>query len=97
MSRKAAEKIQALLVAYIENGNTRVAMEKNDVLIMKEASVPTVIVECGFLSNYEEAVKLNTDDYQNTLARAISDGIMSHLGVEKKTEDNSDIQIVTSE
>jgi N-acetylmuramoyl-L-alanine amidase len=54
-------------------------------------------VECGFLSNYEEAVKLNTDDYQNTLARAISDGIMSHLGVEKKTEDNSDIQIVTSE
>lgn len=95
MSRVLAEKIQALLVSYIENGNTRTAMEKNDVLLMKEARYPTVIVECGFLSNTEEAALLQTDEYQGTLSRAIADGILGYLGIEKK--DAADrIKVVTS-
>ena len=84
MSRVLAEKIQALLVSYIENGNTRTAMEKNDVLLMKEARYPTVIVECGFLSNAEEAALLQTDEYQGILSRAIAGGILGYLGIEKK-------------
>ena len=83
MSRVLAEKIQALLVSYIENGNTRTAMAKSDVLLMKEARYPTVIVECGFLSNAEEAELLQTDEYQDTVSRAIAEGILGYLGIEK--------------
>lgn len=86
MSRVLAEKIQALLTAYIENGNTRVAMEKNDVLLMKYAKVPTVITECGFLSNAAEAEALQTEEYQDKIARAVADGILGYLGIEKKTD-----------
>ena len=95
MSRVLAEKIQALLVSYIENGNTRTAMAKGDVLLMKEARYPTVIVECGFLSNAEEAELLQTDEYQDTVSRAIADGILGYLGIEKKEFSNI-IKIITS-
>ena len=40
---------------------------------------PIVIVECGFLSNYEEAALLNTDEYQDRLAWTIHMGIMEYL------------------
>ena len=37
--------------------------------------VPSVLVECGFLSNPREEKLLLTQDYQNKIARAITDGI----------------------
>ena len=41
--------------------------------------VPTVIVECGFLSNYKEAQKLVTEDYQKSVAEAVAEGILSYI------------------
>ncbi|WP_084117629.1 N-acetylmuramoyl-L-alanine amidase CwlD [Clostridium acidisoli] len=38
-------------------------------------NIPSVIVECGFLSNEEEAYKLNTDKYQNKIAESICKSI----------------------
>ncbi len=35
--------------------------------------------ECGFLSNWEEAKKLQEDSYQNQIAWAVSMGILSYL------------------
>ena len=96
MSRALAERIQALLVSYIENGNTRSAMGKDDVLLMKEARYPTVIAECGFLSNASEAALLQTDEYQDKIARAIADGILGYLGIEKKERRAGDIKVVTT-
>lgn len=96
MSRILAERIQSLLTSYIENGNTRTAMGKDDVLIMKEAVYPTVIVECGFLSNAEEAAALQTDEYQNKAARAIADGILSYLGIKKNQNNSEKIKVITS-
>ena len=37
--------------------------------------MPSVIVECGFLSNYEEEQKLKTDEYQGEIAASISKSI----------------------
>ena len=33
-----------------------------------------MIVECGFLSNYKEAQKLVTEDYQKSVAEAVAEG-----------------------
>ena len=39
---------------------------------------PTVIVECGFITNYDEAALLVTEEYQKNVADAIAAGIMSY-------------------
>ena len=46
---------------------------------MKRTEVPLIIVECGFLSNREEAEKLSTDEYQEKVADAICNGIETYL------------------
>ena len=51
----------------------------NTYYILKKTEVPTVIVECGFLSNYKEAQKLVTEDYQKSVAEAVAEGILSYI------------------
>lgn len=48
-------------------------------IILKNLKVPTVIVECGFLSNQEEEKKLADKDYQEKLAIAIKEGIVKYF------------------
>ncbi|MFC4800164.1 N-acetylmuramoyl-L-alanine amidase [Neobacillus sp. GCM10023253] len=43
--------------------------------VIREAAMPATLLEIGFISNTSERQKLFTDAYQNTLARAIADGI----------------------
>jgi N-acetylmuramoyl-L-alanine amidase len=37
------------------------------------------IVECGFLTNPEEAGKLLQDDYQEKVAAAVADGVEEYI------------------
>ena len=41
--------------------------------------IPISIVKCGFLSNREEEVKLQTDEYQDKLAWGIYTGIVDYF------------------
>jgi N-acetylmuramoyl-L-alanine amidase len=41
--------------------------------------MPAVLVECGFLSNREEAVRLASPDYQQGLALGIADAVIDYL------------------
>lgn len=47
--------------------------------LLKKTKNPTVIVECGFLSNQDEAAKLVTEEYQQKVAEAVCRGIMGYL------------------
>jgi N-acetylmuramoyl-L-alanine amidase len=47
--------------------------------MLKFSEVPTVIVECGFLTNPTEAQKLTTEEYQDEVAFAICEGIVKWL------------------
>ena len=47
--------------------------------LLKKTEVPVVIAECGFLSNSEDAQKLVTEEYQQELARALTDGILEYI------------------
>ena len=49
----------------------------NTYYILKKTEVPTVIVECGFLSNHKEAEKLSDEAYQGKIAEAVVKGIKS--------------------
>lgn len=59
----------------IDKENRRQAKADDTYYLLKRTEVPTIIVECGFLSNREEAEKLVTDDYQQQVAEAIVKGI----------------------
>lgn len=49
---------------------------KNAYRILRENDImPSIIVECGFLSNYEEEQKLKSDEYQQKIAESISKSI----------------------
>ncbi|AEV67244.1 N-acetylmuramoyl-L-alanine amidase CwlD [Acetivibrio clariflavus] len=78
-SKTAAELIQKSLKEIVDPENKRVAMlKKAEIIILKNLKTPTVIVECGFLSNPQEEKKLATVEYQDKLALAIKEGIMKY-------------------
>lgn len=74
--RVAAEIMQKALLACNEE-NTRQAKANDTYYLLKRTKTPTVIVECGFLSNWKEAELLVTDEYQEKLAKAICQGIQT--------------------
>ena len=79
---KAAGMLQDAL-QQVNPKNTKKIKANDTYYILKKTEVPTVIVECGFLSNYEEAQKLVEEDYQTSVAEAVTEGILSYIGNEK--------------
>lgn len=77
-SRQLAEVIQEQLKS-LDPDNRREAKGNDSYFLLKKTSKPIVIVECGFLSNREEAEKLSSDLYQEKMAWNIHMGIMKYL------------------
>jgi N-acetylmuramoyl-L-alanine amidase len=76
-----------LLATYIQDAskllnvnNTRVAkQDDNTIFVLKNLSIPSVLIECGFLSNPDEAKLLSTEAYRDQLAFTICCGIVAYL------------------
>lgn len=77
--KKLADMIQDSLISNVDPDNHRIAKANESYYLLKKTPTPTVIVECGFLSNPTEANLLLTDDYQNQLVDAIYNGIQNYL------------------
>lgn len=78
---RLAEILQNHLVEKLDTENHRKAKANDSYYLLKKNSRPTVIVECGFLSNPQEAVLLSTADYQAKVAAAICDGVLEYLNL----------------
>lgn len=77
---KLATVIQKKLVEKLsENGKGRVEKANDNYYILLNVSCPAVIVECGFLSNPEEAAKLGSEEYQERVAKAVAEGVVEYL------------------
>lgn len=74
-----ANVLQASLISRVDSENKRVAKANDSYYLLKKTPTPTVIVECGFLSNPAEANLLIDESYQNKLVRAIYMGILEYL------------------
>lgn len=53
--------------------------ERNDLTGFNWSKVPVVLVEMGFLSNYNEDQMMSNTEYQNKLMKSISDGIEEYF------------------
>lgn len=71
--------IQDELITDVDPSNHRTEKSNSSYYLLKNASAPIVIVECGFLSNWAESKKLVDDAYQQKLAWAIHMGILQFL------------------
>ena len=79
-ARDLAQAVQSNIVELIQPQNTRVIKQgTSSTYLLKNATVPAVIVECGFLSNSAELEKLKSSEYQSQMAFAISGGIINFL------------------
>lgn len=77
--KKLAEILQKRFDYVLGDKNTRQAKPNGSYYLLLHVKQPIVIVECGFLSNQEEAKDLTTEDYQDRLAWTLHMGILEYL------------------
>lgn len=75
---EAAGVMQEALL-QVNPDNKRQAKANDNYYLLKRTEVPTIIVECGFLSNPEEAALLSDEEYQKKIAKAVVDGLEKYL------------------
>lgn len=82
-----AETIQEKLNQGLQVERPRLAKGNTSYYLLKRSPGVLVIVECGFLTNAEEAEKLQTEEYQRMAAQAVTEGICEYMemagGIEK--------------
>ncbi len=85
-SSTLAECIRQSIVGSLQPENTRQNKEAGEeIYLLNHVSVPAVLVECGFLSNPEEARSLSQPQYQKDMAAAIYNGIVDYLEQKQNT------------
>ncbi len=64
----------------VDKENTRVAKDGTaGIYVLQDVLVPSVVVECGFLSNEKDLQRLKTDTYRTKLAIAVFNGITKYF------------------
>lgn len=74
-----ARTIQQSLVESLSPPKVRTEKPNDSYYLLKNVSCPVVIVECGFLSNWNEATLLCDEVYQERIAGAICKGILDYI------------------
>lgn len=77
--RALGELLQEQIIRSLQPEKERVAKANDSYYLLKKTKEPIVIVECGFLSNSEEAEKLCSPAYQEKVAWAVQLGILRYL------------------
>lgn len=72
--------IQDELKRVVDKGNNREVKPRDDIYLLKDNEIPSVLIECGFLSNEKEAGLLKDEKYQEKIAWAIYAGIQKYFG-----------------
>ena len=79
MSDTLANAIQSSLINA--TGAQNQGVKRQTFAVLRETTAPAVLLELGFLSNPQEAARLTTYAYQETLANAIVAGIKRYYSV----------------
>lgn len=74
MSKEIAQSIQDSLKSHVPGVNRGITYQ--DFAVLTRTKGPAVLIECGFLSNEEEAKRCNTAAHRQKLAEAIARGVL---------------------
>lgn len=50
-------------------------------VVLRNSAMPAALIECGFLSNAQDAQRLATPSYRQTMAQGIAQGILGYLAL----------------
>lgn len=79
-SENLARILQNKFVTNLQPDNKREIKSVGDeIYLLYNASCPRVMVECGFLSNPDEAALLESEEYQSSVAFVIYSGICEYI------------------
>lgn len=91
-SQELAQTVQKALIEQVDPKNHREAKANDSYYLLKKTDAAIIIVECGFLSNPEEAAKLTDEAYQQKIADAICLGIFQYLDTDAgKVQDSEEM------
>lgn len=78
-----ANSVKSNVQALLQPDNEReVKPATRDIYLLYNSKVPSIIVECGFISNFNEANKLKQESYQNEIAFTIYSGFLEYYNSE---------------
>lgn len=79
-SKNLAEIVQKNMRKTVDNSNKREAKDsKNSIFVLNDMKMPSILVECGFLSNEREKQKLLDDSYTDKISYSIYCGILEYI------------------
>ncbi len=79
-SQELADAMQEALLQDVSAGNRSTASKiAGSIYLMNAINCPAILIECGFLSNPQEAVRLEDGVYQTKLAAVIISAYLGHL------------------
>jgi N-acetylmuramoyl-L-alanine amidase len=83
-SKSMARILQKNFKDNLDNNNDRLEKPaRNSYKILRNSrEIPAVLAECGFLSNVEEAEKLNSAEYQEKIAETIVQSVNMYFVTE---------------
>lgn len=75
-----AQYIQDAIVSHLQPDNKRLIKKSGtEIYLLYHSKIPSVMVECGFMSNKNDMTDLKNQEYQRILAFSIADGITNYL------------------
>ena len=78
-SAELAARLQTSIVQTINLGSNRKSKKADGVYLLEKAETPAILVECGFLSHYQEEAKLRDPRYQKQVAAVIAATLSAYL------------------
>ena len=78
-SKNLSKFVQDELKRVVDKTNNREVKPRDDIYLLKENSIPSILIECGFLSNDKEAKLLVDKEYQEKIAWSIYVGIQKYF------------------
>ena len=78
-SQALAEAIQSNVRKEVQPSNNRKIKPGKSIYVLENVENTAVLIECGFLSNTEEAEKLSEKEYQKLLSFSIICGIIEYM------------------
>ena len=77
-SKLLAQSIQNELNG-MEESSRNCSILTGDYYILNCSNFPAVIVECGFLSNYHDRTSMQEREYQNLIAKSITNSVIEYF------------------
>ena len=79
-SERLARAVQECVRTYVQPLNTRqIKPAGSEIFVLDRCRVPAILIECGFLSNPAELLKLKDEEYRKKLACAIAAAVSTYI------------------